>query len=193
LDRCLDEVQFFSEPIDPGMFRREGFIFISSPHSITPFHADPEYNFLLQIRGKKQISVWDASDRSILSESALENYFSDFERQIAFKDEYQQKASIFELAQGEGLHFPVVAPHWVRNGEEVSVSFSITFRTLASERQRIVYSANAGLRRKGLNPTPPGASDILDLAKYYGFRARMGIKRFLGGRAPGGSKKVGRA
>ncbi|MBO0725798.1 MAG: cupin-like domain-containing protein [Blastocatellia bacterium] len=190
LDRCLDEVQFFSEPIDPGMFRREGFIFISSPHSITPFHADPEYNFLLQIRGKKQISVWDASDRSILSEGALENYFSDFERQIAFKEEYQQNASIFELAPGEGLHFPVVAPHWVSNGDEVSVSFSITFRTLASERRRIVYSANAGLRRKGLNPTPPGSSAILDLAKYYGFRARMGVKRLLRGRSPAGSKKA---
>src|SRR5262249_58596970 len=84
LDRCLDEVQLFTEPIDPGMFRREGFIFISSPFSVTPFHADPEYNFLLQVRGKKHISVWDGRDRSVLSEIALEKYFSDFERQIAF-------------------------------------------------------------------------------------------------------------
>ncbi|HEU0175070.1 MAG TPA: transcription factor [Blastocatellia bacterium] len=177
LDRCLDEVQLFSEPIDPGMFRREGFIFISSPGSITPFHADPEYNFLLQIRGKKQISIWDGGDRSILSEGALEKYFSDFETQIAFNEEYRQKASIFELTPGTGLHFPVVAPHWVRNGDEVSVSFSITFRTLASERRRIVYSANAALRGRGLNPMPPGASAFRDLAKYYGFRARVGIKR----------------
>src|SRR5215510_5801327 len=139
LDRCLDEIQFFSEPIDRGMFRREGFIFISSPLSVTPFHMDPEYNFLLQIRGKKQISIWDSRDRSVLSETALERYFSDTDKHIVFKEEYQQKASIFELTPGTGLHFPVVAPHWVRNGAEVSVSLSVTFRTPASERRRVVY------------------------------------------------------
>jgi hypothetical protein len=180
LDRCLDEVQFFSEPIDPGMIRREGFIFISSPGSVTPFHMDPEYNFLLQIRGKKRISIWDSKDRSVLSELSLERYFSDVERQIAFKEEYQRKASVFELTPGRGLHFPVVAPHWVRNGDEVSVSFSITFHTPASERRRIVYCANADLRGRGLNPRPPGASAFHDLAKYYGFRARSWIKRALG-------------
>ncbi len=191
LNHCLDEVRLFSEPIDPGMFRREGFIFISSPGSVTPFHMDPEYNFLLQIRGKKQISIWNSGDRSVLSETTLERYFSEVDRQIVFKEEYQQKATIFELTPGAGLHFPMVAPHWVRNGDEVSVSFSITFRTPASERQRVVYCANADLRGKGLNPRPPGASVFRDLAKYYGFRARSGIKRALGGHSPSGSGRLG--
>jgi hypothetical protein len=191
LDRCLDEVQLFSDPIDPGMFRREGFIFISSPGSITPFHMDPEYNFLLQIRGGKQISIWGSKDRSVLSEVTLEKYFSDVERQISFKEEYQPKASIFELTPGTGLHFPVVAPHWVRNGDEVSVSFSVTFRTPASERRRIVYCANADFRRRGLNPRPPGVSAFRDLAKFYAFRAQSGIKRLLGGHNPGGSGRSG--
>ena len=177
LDRCLDEVQFLSEPIDPGMFRREGFIFISSPNSVTPFHMDPEYNFLLQVRGEKQISIWDGRDRSVLSEIALERYFSDADTQIAFKEEFQQKASIFELTPGTGLHFPVVAPHWVRNGDEVSVSFSITFRTPASERRRIVHCANGNLRRIGVNPTPQGVSSFRDLAKFYAFQAQNRIKR----------------
>ncbi|HKQ78945.1 MAG TPA: cupin-like domain-containing protein [Blastocatellia bacterium] len=188
LDRCLDEVQFFSESIDPGMFRREGFIFISSPLSITPFHMDPEYNFLLQVRGQKQISIWDSRDRSVLSEIALEKYFSDADKQIVFQEEYQQKAAVIELTPGAGLHFPVVAPHWVRNGEEVSVSFSVTFRTPASERQRIVYCANAGLRKNGLNPRPHGDSSFRDLSKYYAFRVQSGIKRLLIGHRNIGSR-----
>lgn len=114
-----------------------------------------------------------------LSEIALERYFSDADKHIVFKEEYQRKASVFELTPGTGLHFPVVAPHWVRNGDDVSVSFSITFRTPASERQRIVYCANAGLRKRGLNPTPQGASALRDLAKYYAFRGRIGIKSLL--------------
>jgi len=177
LDCCLDEIQLFSEPIDPGMFRREGFIFISSPLSITPFHMDPEYNFLLQVSGNKRISIWDSRDRSVLSEIALEKYFSDADKHIVFKEEYQQRASIFELTPGTGLHFPVVAPHWVRNGAEVSVSLSVTFRTLASEQQRIVYCANSALRRRGMTPTPQGASAFRDIAKFYAFRAQKGIKR----------------
>jgi len=84
----------------------------------------------------------------------------------------------------------MVAPHWVQNGDEVSVSFSITFRTPASERRQVVYCANADLRRKGLNPRPPGASAFRDLAKYYGFRARNGIKRALG-HSPYGSGNLG--
>jgi cytochrome P450 len=40
----------FSEPLAPGMCQREGFIFISSPGAVTPFHLDPEHNFLLQIK-----------------------------------------------------------------------------------------------------------------------------------------------
>src|SRR5262249_20643962 len=135
------------------------------------------HNFLLQIRGKKQINIWDSKDRSVLSEITLEKYFSDVDRQIVFKEEFQQKASIFELTPGTGLHFPVVAPHWVRNGDEVSVSFSITFRTPASERRRIVHCANANLRRMGVNPTPQGVSAFRDLAKFYAFRAQNRIKR----------------
>ena len=57
------------------MFRREGFIFISSPGSITPFHMDPEYNFLLQIRGEKQISIWGGKDRRFYQRAHSRNIF----------------------------------------------------------------------------------------------------------------------
>ncbi len=56
LDGCLDEVRSLSESVAPGMRKRQGFIFISSASSITPYHMDPEYNFLLQVRGKKRVT-----------------------------------------------------------------------------------------------------------------------------------------
>ncbi len=179
LNRCLDEIEVYSDPIDPGMRQREGFIFISSPGAVTPYHMDPEYNFLLQIRGEKTIRIWDSNDRSVLSERELEDYFSGAKRQLEFKEEYGPKAAVFELKPGVGLHFPVVAPHWVRNGDEVSISFSVTFRTPASERQELVYYVNAYLRRKGLNPTPYGLSPLRDATKFYALRARRRAKRLL--------------
>ena len=36
---------------DPGMCYRAGWIFVSSPGAVTPFHIDHEHNFILQIRG----------------------------------------------------------------------------------------------------------------------------------------------
>ena len=180
VDECLDEIQALSEPVMPGMCKREGFIFITSPGSITPFHADPEYNFLLQIRGTKRASVFDVSDRSIVPEEVLEKYLAEGPFCGEFKEEYQRKAFEFDLNPGDGLHFPLNWPHWVRNGNEVSISFSITFRTAQSERTSCIYSLNHQLRKRGLNPTPYGKSALLDSAKFNAYRATRRAKSLLG-------------
>lgn len=185
LYRCLDEVQCFSAPLDPGMNKREGFIFISSPSSLTPYHIDPEYNFLLQVRGSKQLHVFDGSDRSVLSEQEIEEFIaSDSERNIVYKEEYKNKSEAFELTPGKGLHIPVMSPHWVQNGNEVSISFSITFQTQASNHRNIVYKANSQLRKLGLNPSPYGHSRLGDSVKFFGLRALQRAHRTLSGPEP---------
>jgi hypothetical protein len=181
LDRCLDEIRPLSETVAPGMQKRQGFIFISSASSVTPYHMDPEYNFLLQVRGKKRVTIWNPADRAVLSERELEDYYSERNFQITFKEEYRRRASSFELTPGAGLHFPVTAPHYVENGDEVSISFSITFQTPASERRRLLYGANARLRELGLNPSPVGESGLCDSTKHAAFRAYRLAKRVLTG------------
>jgi hypothetical protein len=171
LDQCLDEVQELAEPLAPGMCRREGFIFITSPGGVTPFHMDPEYNFLLQIRGRKHASLLDGYDRSIVPDELLEKFISGDEHKHKFNDEYREKASNFTLSPGDGLHFPVNWPHWVKNGEEVSISLSITFRTIESERREMVYKVNHYLRKRAINPRPYGQSPLIDSAKFHAFRA----------------------
>src|SRR5262249_18952360 len=155
LDACLDQVRQHSEAIVPGMGQREGFIFVSSPDSVTPYHMDPEHNFLLQIRGHKQVSLFDGDDRALLSERELEKFYARGHRNLIFDDAYQRKAHVFELTQGDGLYFPVTWPHWVKNGPHVSVSFSITFRTVWSDRRGVLLSVQERLRRFGI-PLPPG-------------------------------------
>ena len=178
LDACLDEVQTLSEPLAPGMYERAGFIFVSSPGSVTPYHLDPEYNFLLQVHGGKTVYMFDGSDRSIISEQELESYYSSAAKyNLSFREELQPKASEFELRPGLGLHFPVTAPHWVRNGEEPSVSFSITFKTRVSERRGEVYNVNRRLRGLGLRPAPFGRSALRDTAKSCAFRALSRARR----------------
>lgn len=180
VDECLDEIQALSETELPGMCKREGFIFITSPGSITPFHADPEYNFLLQIRGTKTASLFDVTDRSIVSEEVLEKYLAEGPFCGEFKEEYQEKALVFELEPGDGLHFPLNWPHWIKNGGEVSISFSITFRTPASERTSIIYSVNHQLRRRGFKPRPIGQSALVDAVKFNAYRATRRLKGLFG-------------
>ncbi len=180
LDRCLDEVAAQAGAVLPPMRRREGFIFLSSPGAVTPFHLDPEHNFLLQIRGTKSVSMWDREDRFVLPEAELEKFYAAFvHRNLPWREVFQTTAWVVPLEPGQGLHFPVAVPHWVKNGPEVSISFSITFRSDSSERRELIYRANARLRKLGLSPHPPGRSILLDSTKRAAFSALSELKRVL--------------
>ena len=89
---------------------------------------------------------------------------------------------MFELNPGQGLHFPVEAPHWVQNGSELSISFSFTFRTDESERREVLYRMNHKLRKLGLSPAPVGKSKLVDGGKFALVRAARLLKRGIPGR-----------
>ena len=175
VNRVLDEVQVYTDPLDPGMLKRQAFIFITSPNGVTPWHTDPEYSFLFQIRGNKSLKILAPPP---FSEEELETYFATT-RNPDFKDEYYEMASTYDLSAGRALHFPLTVPHWVHNGDQVAISISITFQTYASERRTLVYKANHGLRKRGFKPTPFGKSVLRDEAKFFAFRASRRAKKLL--------------
>ncbi len=177
LTQCLDEVKPYSEPLHPGMALPQGFIFISSAGSVTPYHMDPEHNFLLQIRGDKTMSVFDGRDRTLLSEEELERFYGGAHRNMVFKDEYQTKAFEFHLKPGDGLHVPVTFPHHVRVGSSFSISFSITFRTPDLDRRALIYDMNGKLRQRGYRPVPVGQSPFRDTVKYQAARVLRRAQR----------------
>ena len=178
LDSLLDQIAPLSEPIVPGMCQRQAFVFVTSPGSITPYHIDPEHNFLLQVRGDKYVTMFDGRDRSILRETDLEQMYQDVGRNLPFDEAWERKAWKYTLHPGQGLHFPVTYPHYVQNGGEVSVSFSITFRTPDLDRRRMLYRRNAGIRSGGGEPRPVGQSPLLDSVAYNAHRVlrKLGLK-----------------
>jgi len=181
LNRCLDEIQPLSEPIEPGMCEREAAIFVTSPGSITPYHMDKEINFLLQIRGSKTISVFSASDREVLSELELEKHFTGpaIRRNMVFHERYQERATVFELKAGYGIHIPTTDPHWIKNGDAVSTSFSNGFKTRASLRRGMIYNLNGRIRKMGLHPTPYGKGVLRDAMKLQVLRALNRAEKWL--------------
>lgn len=171
LDYCIADVTAASARLTAGMRDPHAFIFVSSPGAVTPYHMDPEENFLLQIRGTKTMSVFDRGDRLAVSEPEIERFLSGAHRNLVWRDEFQSRARTFNLTPGQALHVPFASPHWVQNGPEVSVSFSITFNTRASMRLAHAHRLNARLRGWGVAPVPVGRSALRDGVKQLVSRA----------------------
>jgi hypothetical protein len=179
LEQCLEDIRFGAGTRITGMRQQEGFIFVSSPGAITPYHMDPEHNFLLQIHGSKTVAIFDPADRELLPNETLERFHSGFRRKLILDESHRNRGREFNLEPGVGLHFPVTAPHWVRNGDEVSVSFSTTFRTRESDRRETLYRINSVLRKIGLYPGEPGCVPWRDDIKLGIYNTARGIKRML--------------
>lgn len=179
LDDCLEDLAPHLSPLSIEMFRPQGFIFVSSPGATTPLHVDPENNFLLQVGGTKTLSAFDRSDRSVASQRDLERFAAGGHRNLEAPANGLDGATSFELGPGDGLHVPLHAPHFVRNGPGVSVSFSVTFQTKASDRERAVLWMNDKVRRVGLRPRPMGSSRAVDGWKHTLFRGLRGVKGLL--------------
>ncbi len=178
LVECVDCVRALAEVARPGIHQLEAYIFISSPGSVTPYHFDPEHNFLLQIRGSKQVHTWSL-ERAGIDPLAVERTYHGGHRNQPFPDEIAPLAETFALKPGDGLHIPVHTPHWVKNGDQVSVSFSVTFRSRQIARDAAVHWLNGKLRALGVSPRPPGEQAALDLAKYWTARAVVQGSRVL--------------
>ena len=166
VDEVLDYVRPMVEPRDPGMCHRAGWIFVTSPGAVTPYHLDHEHNFILQILGKKSLHVFDPLDRAIVSERALELFHTKRSRElVVYSEEVQKKAHVFEVEPGMGAYMPVNAPHWVKNGDNVSITVSFTYYTKRTLLRKAAHIANFKLRALGLSPRPVGANPIADVVK----------------------------
>lgn len=180
VDSLLEETRPFVDPRDPGMKLKQGWIFVSPPNSVTPFHMDLEQNFLIQIQGKKKLSVWDASDRVVTPERILETFHSHRTlRDFRYKEEFQERAHVFDIEPGQGVFMPSTSPHWVQNGDGPSITMSLTFWSEQTQRRSYVHRCNHLIRKLGLRPTPAGRDPGGDTAKSKIFEMLVKLKREL--------------
>ena len=164
---CLNSLSQFVEPVTGPISGRESFIFVSPPNAYTPYHYDPEQNFFMQIRGQKQMAIYDVNNRDILPESALERYYVQGQKITNCDTSLFDQHELYSLDPGDGVYVPVTAPHWVRTLNDISISVSINFRTPSSIRRDRVYRFNHFLRKFGLRPAPvsPRASNLTERTK----------------------------
>jgi len=173
LDACLDETQQVVGHREGGMRQREAFIFLSAPDSMTPSHCDPEHNFLLQVRGTKEMHVGRFDDPEVEA-TELERIYLGGHRNIGQQPDQEE---CYALAAGEGVYVRPDAPHYVQNGPSTSISFSITWRTPVTQRKVRVHQANGWLRKLRVTPRPPGADRVRDRFKELGALAMLAVER----------------
>lgn len=169
LQQCLQEL----EELSGIALRREITwsaltIFLASPRVVTPYHIDHESNFLFQVSGAKQVSLFDPNDRNLLPDAQIENFYSGDFQAAQYRDEFRERGTEYNLQPGFVVHNPPLGPHWVQNGKDVSVSVSIGFCMRSLDRRARVYQVNHYLRKAGLGPTPPGRSALSDGLKIAG-------------------------
>ncbi|SEL09116.1 hypothetical protein SAMN05428989_1408 [Pseudoxanthomonas sp. GM95] len=185
VDEVLGGLKPGIDRVDPGMGYRGGWIFITSPNAVTPFHFDKEHNFILQVQGRKTLYVWDRHDTFVASDRARDRFHACHERDLLdWKDAFRERAKVFHLEPGMGAYMPSTSPHMVENGEAPSVTVSFTYYTDATRRDSLLHRANERLRGLGLEPPGVGKNKVLDACLLAGFgtaaTVRDGIRRLAG-------------
>ena len=177
LHELLGELRPAIEARTGALLRPQGFVFISSPRSVTPYHFDPEHNLLLQLTGTKEMMQFPAGDARCAADEIHEGYHSGGPRELAWDESLHAFGTGYALGPGQALHVPVMAPHYVRNGPEPSISLSITWRSEWSFAEADARGMNRLIRRAGWPPRAPGRWPATNAGKATAFRAlrRLGV------------------
>lgn len=170
IQQTLSRVAPIVAPVTGNMLKMEGFVFISSPGAVTPFHFDPEHNILLQVRGRKTMTIFPAGDERLVPDEAHEMFHNGGHRNLRWDESFAKRGTCFELKPGDAAYIPVKAPHWVKNGPDVSISFSVTWRSEWSYREENARRLNHMLRASGLQPAAPRRFPHQNYLKSFGYR-----------------------
>src|SRR5471030_2187982 len=81
---------------DAGFEQLEGFLFVSSPNSTTPFHLDSEDNFFVHIHGEKFFTVFDNNDRTIVCDDEIERSMTKH-RNLRYDERFAARGTEFHL------------------------------------------------------------------------------------------------
>ena len=177
IETLLSSVRSATASSYPGMYNLEGYVFISSPGTIVPYHMDTEHNFLLQIRGDKSMYVLDRFDPAVLCEEDIERYYTNTTRRMTFDDSMHDHVQRWYLDPGKGMHVPINFPHYVETGSDISISLSATFDTPRQQARACIYKVNYHLRKLGIKPAPYGSSAWSDRLKSAAGLAYQKIRR----------------
>jgi hypothetical protein len=156
----------------------EAIVFITSPNRVTEYHIDRECSWIFQIRGEKAIHLFDRADKDVVPEQELERFYTVDNRASEYKPQFEDRAIVYTLTPGTGVHIPVNTPHWLKNGNNISITLNVNFQFHDAHIANL-YKANYYLRRLGMKPATPGVHKTTDRLKAWMFTGLLTVKRKL--------------
>jgi hypothetical protein len=159
---------------EAGFSQVEGFLFVSSPNSTTPFHLDGEDNFFVQIHGDKTFAIFDNRDGAIADNAQVE-YCTTKHRNVPYNDSFKSRGVEYQLVGGDGCYVPYQWPHWVKTAGSYSISMAVTWKTAEVRRLNDLHTFNSMLRGLGLPQSAPGRNAAWDAIKLAIFRTGRGL------------------
>ena len=142
----------------------EAILFITSPGRATSYHVDRECAWLVQLSGEKQIHLFSRADKDVVPDEELERFWAVDNNAGTYKPQYESRALLYDLKPGNGVHIPVNTPHWLKNGNNISISMNLNF-VFHDQLWGNIYKANHQMRKRGMSPRPPGENAVVDALK----------------------------
>lgn len=148
-------------PIEPMLW-----IFIASPNAITPFHIDRFSNFIMQIRGSKELAIYPPRNAAVVPTAQTEAYIDWTGNSPTWRAETDHLATKYFFKPGEAAHIPFTSGHYVKNGgDDISITISVFFYTKKSLLWTKAMKLNNRLRKFGINSNPVDQNKTLDSLK----------------------------
>lgn len=165
-----DVEEIIGSPVRSQMTWGSLSVFLSAPGLTVPYHFDHETNFLMQVQGEKDVQLYPRAYET-LTAPEIEDFYRHNPVAGIYRDELALTATTWRLEPGIGVHHPPLAPHRIRNGDNVSVSLALYYAMPEMEERGHVYQANYCMRKLGLHPRGPGESVLSDCIKVKIMRA----------------------
>jgi hypothetical protein len=167
IDRTLDRLADQAGLRRSALRRRMGFIFASSPSSVTGAHFDVEHSLLFQLRGNRVLSFGQFPDLDT-RDREIRRYWNGSYGKLTSMPVPTHDVSI---GPGDGVYIPPFRPHWLHNGPASSLSLTLTFFTKDNDTETLVQAYNERLRRMRISPRREGESAVRDRLKAAAMRS----------------------
>lgn len=145
----------------------------------TPVQACGRHAFWLLVQGEAEFRACDPGNRELLPEPMVDACFVGERLALGLDEALEEGSEAFALREGDLVHVPPVAPHWLRVGTRPTVCFTFSFLTPTLLRRKAVAAVNRRLRKLGRHPLPFGLSPVRDQLKAAAANLAEGIARRL--------------
>ena len=145
-------------------------VFVSSPYAVTPYHFDAEHRMLIQLCGSEVITQFPAGDTRFAPDETHEGYHTGDHRNLIWHESLASGGTDYSLSAGQAIFLPFMAPHYIRNGPEVSISLAISWRSEWSFAEADARAFNSVLRKAGVRPKATGRFPSQNSVKALAWR-----------------------